>query len=173
MSPLLLAAATAATLALTPPASAAPAHQHGQGRLSVVVDGPALVIELELPQDALVGFERPPRTVAEQQAAAAALARLKDGASLFAADAAAQCQLVQAQVQAPVLEGRGPAVGGHADADVSYEFRCAEPAKLQQLEQRLFDTFRRLERLQVQRVGPAGQRQLTLKRPARSVPLKP
>ena len=46
MSPLLLAAATAATLALTPPASAAPAHQHGQGRLSVVVDGPALVLRL-------------------------------------------------------------------------------------------------------------------------------
>ena len=160
-------------LLLPLPLLAAPAHQHGQGRVSVVVDGPALVIELELPQDALVGFERPPRTAAEQQAAAAALARLKDGASLFAPDAAAQCQLVQAQVQAPVLEQRGPAVGGHADADASYEFRCAEPAKLRQLEQRLFEHFRRLERLRVQVVGPRGQRQLTLQRPARTVPRTP
>ena len=82
-------------------------------------------------------------------------------------------QLVQAQVQAPVLEQRGPAVGGHADADASYEFRCAEPAKLRQVEQRLFEHFRRLERLQVQLVGPRGQRQLTLQRPARTVPLMP
>lgn len=152
---------------------AAPSHQHGAGALNIVVDGPNLVLELSLPQDALVGHERTPRTVAEQQAAATVLAQLKDGAALFAPDAAAGCRLVEAQVAAPVLEQRGPAVDGHADADATYTFRCAEPAKLRQIEVRLFDAWRRLERLQVQIVGPRGQRQVALRRPARTLPLAP
>lgn len=163
--------ALAGLLVLPALALAAPAHQHGVGRLDIVRDGPALVIELELPQDAVVGHERTPRTTAEQRAAAQALATLKNGAALVVPDPAAGCQAVNTAVAAPVLEGRGPAVDGHADVTLSLEFRCAEPARLKQLTLRLFDAFARLERLQVQVVGPQGQQQRVLRRPAATVSL--
>lgn len=64
------------------------------------------------------------------KAAAEVLARLRSpnqGIALFSADAAAQCTLTKADVQAPVLEpGAKPAPKDeHADLAASYEFSCA------------------------------------------------
>ena len=68
---------------------------------------------MEAPLDNLLGFERAPRTDSERKAAAEVLARLRNpnqGKALFSADAAAQCTLSKADVQAPVLEpGAKPA----------------------------------------------------------------
>ena len=78
-------------LLTTLPAVAGPghAHVHGQARLEVVLDGPVLAIALESPLDGIVGFEHSPRTAAQKQAAAQALAALKDPARLFALPAEA------------------------------------------------------------------------------------
>ncbi|MCB1546297.1 MAG: DUF2796 domain-containing protein [Hyphomicrobiaceae bacterium] len=65
-------------LALCGAAFAGKAHQHGVARLDLAVDGGTVTIAVEMPLDALVGFERSPRTGAERQAAAAALARQGD-----------------------------------------------------------------------------------------------
>ena len=58
-------------LALCGAAFAGKAHQHGVARLDLAVDGGTVTIAVEMPLDALVGFERSPRTGAERQAAAA------------------------------------------------------------------------------------------------------
>ncbi len=88
-------------------------------------------------------------------------------------DAAAQCSLRQAAVRAPVLEApaKTAAKDGHADLDADYTFTCARPAQLGSLELGLFDTYRRLKRIDVQVAGPQGQSKLTLARPARSIKL--
>lgn len=161
------------TLLLPLAALAAPAHQHGVGRLDIVVDGPTLAVELSLPQDAVVGHERAPRTEAERRAAVQALALLKTPARLVAPDAAAGCQPAEATVTAPLLEGRGGGADGHADVDVSVTFRCTEPARLRQLGLPLFEALRRLERLQVQVAGPRGQRQAVVRRAAPTLTLAP
>jgi hypothetical protein len=46
---------------------------------------------------------------------------------------------------------------GHADLVVDYMFQCADAAALVGLEVGLFDTFKGLERIDVQVVGPRGQ----------------
>ncbi|MCE2914952.1 MAG: DUF2796 domain-containing protein [Rubrivivax sp.] len=153
------------------------AHEHGAMKLDVAVDGNTLVIALETPLDNLLGFERAPRNDAERKAAADVLARLRGpdmAAPLWSADAAAQCSLSLAEVKAPVLEpvaGSPAPKGGHADLDARYEYRCAQPAALRQLDVALFDAYRRIKRIDVQVAGPQGQAKLTLRRPARSVPL--
>jgi Protein of unknown function (DUF2796) len=131
-----------------------------------------------VPLDAMLGFERAPRTDAERQAAAAVLARwrnLDKAAALFATDAAAQCVLTQAQVQAAVLESspKPAAHNEHAELDVTYEFTCAQPAQLRSLTLGLFEAFVRIQRVDVQVVGPRGQAKTTLKRPSKVVKLAP
>ena len=172
-------------------AHAGKAHEHGVVRLDVSVEGSRLTIDMMAALDNWLGFERAPRTDAERKAAAEVLARLRNpqqGTPLFVPDAAAQCQLVKAEVSAPVLEpgakpaaksGAAPASppaahkGGaeHADLETSYTFQCAQPTQLRTLELGLFDAYKRIQRIHVQVAGPKGQSKVTLRRPARSITL--
>ena len=162
---------TAAAAAL----AAGKAHEHGALKLDVAIEGRQLRIAMEAPLDNLLGFERAPRTDAERKAAAELLARLRkpaQGTTLFAADAAAQCTLAQAEVRAPVLEGPAKsAAEDHADLDADYEFTCAKPAELRNLQLGLFAAYPRLQRIDVQVAGPQGQSKLTLKRPTQTLKL--
>lgn len=162
-----------ATLALAAAgtAFAAKPHEHGVVKLDVAIEGDKLSIAVEAPLDNLLGFERAPRTDAERKAAADVLARLRAPAGLFAADAAAQCTLAKAEVQAPVLEAGAKPKDGHADLDATYEFKCAQPAQLRALDVGLFEAYKRIQRIEVQVAGPQGQAKATLRRPARSVKL--
>ena len=155
-------------------------HEHGALKLDVVIDGRQLLISMDAPLDNLLGFERAPRSAAERQAAAELLARLRSpnqGRPLFATDAAAQCVLSHVELNSPALapaqNAASQAAGAHehADLDASYEFSCAQPQHLRQLELGLFEAYPRIQRIDVQIAGPAGQSKLTLKRPARSVAL--
>jgi hypothetical protein len=142
----------------------------------VAIEGNKLTIAMEAPLDNLLGFERAPRTDAERKAAAEVPARLRSptqGKALFSADAAAQCTLSKAEVNAPVIEpGAKPATKDeHADLDASYEFSCAQPAELRSLDVGLFDAYKRIQRIDVQVAGAKSQSKVTLKRPARSVKL--
>lgn len=156
--------------------AAGKAHEHGALKLDVAIEGNKLTIEMEAPLDNLLGFERAPRTDAERKAAADVLARLRSpdkGTPMFILDAAAQCTLGKAEVQAPVLEpGAKPAAKDeHADLDARYEFTCAKPDALRTLDVGLFDAYQRTQRIDVQVAGPKGQAKVTLRRPARKVQL--
>jgi hypothetical protein len=173
--------ALAMALALAAAAAAAQsghAHQHGLVRVDVAIDGPTLAVSIEAPLDSLVGFEHRPRTASQRTAAEAAITRLKDGAALWRADAAARCSLVETALEADALRpaatsataGAGAEVD-HADLDARYVFRCAAPAQLKGLEHGLFDAFPRIQRIEVQVAGPRGQLRQSLRRPAGSIVL--
>ena len=156
--------------------AAGKAHEHGALKLDVAIEGNKLTIEMEAPLDNLLGFERAPRNDAERKAAADVLARLRGpdkSTPLFVTDAAAQCTLSKAEVQAPVLEpgAKSAAKDEHADVDASYEFICVKPDELRSLDVRLFDAYKRIQRIDVQVAGPKGQSKVTLKRTARTVQL--
>ena len=163
----------AAGLLAAGPAAAGKAHQHGVVTMEVALEGAELAIGLEMPLDSVVGFERAPRTDAERQAAQAALARLRDAAALFRPDTAAGCSLAGVTVDAPVLTQGSAPRDGHADLNASIQFRCTQPARLGQLEVRLFDAFARVDRIEVQAVLPQGQRKAVLRRTARVLRLGP
>lgn len=156
MNKLLTAGMFTALLAAAGAAHAAKGHTHGVGRLDVVVDGQSLSFALELPLDAAVGFERAPKTAAEKAALDNAGKLLDDGATLFAPTPAAGCTLQSAQVTVPFADGK-PAAADHADIDAAYVFACANPAALKGFETAVFKHFRRLYRIEAQRVGPASQ----------------
>lgn len=164
-------------------ASAAPkAHEHGAVKLDVAIDGATVTIGLEASLDSLLGYERTPRNDKERRAAADLLSRLRAGTGLFGMDAGAQCSLSKSEVQAPVLEPaakdatpatpRDKAKDEHADLDASFAYTCVQPQQLRTLDVGLFQAFGRIQRIDVQVVGPKGQSKATLKRPARAVVLQ-
>jgi hypothetical protein len=144
-----------ALLAAAPLAHAAPGHVHGEGRLDVAIDRDTVTLNLELPLDAAVGFERAPKNDKEKAALAAVQQALD--AVPFVPSAAARCALQTKEVAVPFLAGQPPAAGEHADIDARYVFRCAAPAALKDIETSIFKSFKRLYRLETQRAGPGGQ----------------
>lgn len=156
------------------PAQAGKAHVHGQARMDVAVEGGHMTIELEIPQDSLVGFERTARTPAERQQAQRALTRLQEE-GLLKPSPPAGCVQRSVDVQAPALTQTTGAAPGqeHADVSVRWAFVCQHPQQLRALDVGLFAAFGRLQRVDVQAVGATGQRKAVLRRPATVLQLVP
>ena len=140
-------------------------HAHGEGKLDVVIDKDSVAINLELPLDAAVGFERAPRNDREKAALAATERTLGD-AALFVPTPAANCRAQPPKVVMPAF-GAKAGNDGHGDIYASYTYRCANPAALKSIETGIFKQFKRLYRLEAQRAGPGGQgkQRLTPKNP--------
>jgi hypothetical protein len=126
-------------------------HVHGEGRLDVAVDKGNLSLNLELPLDVAVGFERKPKNDKEKATLEAAGKILQDAGLLWVINSSAGCQLLTAQVGLPKFDG------DHADIDANYTYRCSNPADLKTVETALFKSFKRLYRIEVQHVGPKSQ----------------
>jgi hypothetical protein len=141
------------TLAL--PVHAQKAHVHGEGKLEIVIDKGNISINLELPLDVAVGFERAPKNDKEKAALAAAQKALGESA-LFMPTPAANCKADPPKLTLPTFSGKHDH-DAHADIDASYVFRCANPAALKSIETGIFKNFGRLYRLETQRAGPGGQ----------------
>lgn len=152
----------AGLLAASSLALAGKGHTHGEGRLDVVIDKGAITLNLELPLDAAVGFERPPKNDKERAALADTVKLLND-AALWQPTPAAGCTLTAKDVRVPFTgqaDRHDHAHAGethHADIEASYSFRCTDPAALKSIETTLFKQMKRLYRLETQRAGPSGQ----------------
>lgn len=160
-------------LACSASAWAARAHEHGAARLDVGVEAGRVVLELEIPLDSLIGFERAPRTDAEREKADAAVKKLRDGAAIFRIDGQAGCELDKVVLKSAVLGlgGTAPASGEHADLEGLYEFRCKAGTRAGFVEVGLFEAFAPLKRIDLQVVTPRGQIKAMLRRPASRVQL--
>lgn len=145
------------------------AHEHGVGKLDFAQEGTVLHIELDGPAMNIVGFEHAPSSEEDHKTLERALARLKDGAALFALPEAANCHLVGADAHTPLVdhgEGNAHHEGEHHDEDehhdeheheethsditATWRFDCAHPEALDRVNVRGFEAFPRTERLQVQ-----------------------
>ncbi len=162
-----------ALAAASAPALAGKAHVHGVMSLNIAIEGPVLSVQLDTPQDSLVGHERRPKPGAEATAAAAALTLLRDAPRWLRPDAAAGCSAGTVKVMPGKLEGApkpGEPDTGHADVEASVEWRCQTPAALKGVDVLLFEAFSRTERINVQVAGGSGPAKQTLrKRSARVV----
>jgi hypothetical protein len=128
-------------------------HEHGKGNLEITIDKNRVMSRFTSPLEALVGFERQPKTPAEQDAIAALNQRLLNPASLFSVNAEAECK-------ATILENKivRDAANKHADLHYQLEFMCAKPAAVKQMTIHLFKDHRHLKEVRVEWVGPSGQK---------------
>jgi len=167
---LLAALLLAASIGVSGPALASgghDAHVHGAGALNVVVEGKAVVMELTLPGADVVGFEHKAENEADAKAVHDAIETLENAANVFVLPTAAGCKVVEAHAESSLIEEReahGHADGhkheheaGHGDFGAVYEFTCAAPDALKDIEVKLFVLFPSLEEVEVQAVTAKGQ----------------
>lgn len=157
------------------------AHVHGHIQLGVAVDGKQVSVDIDTPLESLLGFEHAPRSAAEKKLAADWAQRLRDGSGLLQFNAEAQCRLVQADLDAPVLglgkqaspSPLGKDDGGHADLEGAWLFECAAPGALRSLDLAFFKRSAHARVMEVQWVKGSRQGKQTLKRPQSRINLTP
>ena len=182
---LLVFAAVGATAAETHDA-----HEHGAAEIELAVEGAEVVVNFASPLYNLVGFEHAPHDEADREAVAAARALLDDPANLAAFHADAGCMAVDTDVhwgaadaaQEDEHDAHGDEHDAHADeheahedepeeqhADVTVAIRysCDQPDRLASLTVTAFESFERLEEVEVRGVGPGGA---VAETPSRSSP---
>ncbi|MGQ0523837.1 MAG: DUF2796 domain-containing protein [Betaproteobacteria bacterium] len=161
------------------------AHVHGIASLQITVDGPTLNLRLRTPLENLVGFEHAPRTEQQKKALRDMDESLRRPESHFAATAAARCAPASTKIDSPFLaaakgdvarkdaggdkpraaadtHGKEAGADAHAELAAEFVFRCEDPDRLQGVEVKLFDAYRKLRRVDVELAGPRGQKSYRL-----------
>lgn len=128
------------------------AHVHGAAKLNAAIQEKTLILDLEVPADAIFGFEHKPTTDADKTTAAAALKLLQEKPlELFVLDASLGCKVTKAEATAHYG-------AQHADIEGTYLLDCLKPLQDQRLKLGLFKAFPRLKSVQVQVVSESGQK---------------
>ncbi|MBV7569207.1 DUF2796 domain-containing protein [Pseudomonas sp. PDM27] len=150
------------------------AHEHGVGRLNVVLDGKTLALELQSPAMNLVGFEHVATSDADKAKVAAARALLEQPLALFNLPKAAGCVVENQELESPLFGDAPDADDDHDEDDkdedghehhhdhseihAHYQFTCATPDALKTLDlANMFNSFPATRTIQVQLIGPNGQ----------------
>lgn len=132
------------------------AHEHGKGNLEITLDSNRIISRFTAPMQALVGFERLPKSQAENDAIAALNQRLLNPAVLFSVNAEAECS-------PSILENKivRDAANKHSDLHYQLEFTCAKPSAIRQMTIHIFKDTKHLKEVRVELIGPSGQRSIT------------
>ncbi|WJD63252.1 DUF2796 domain-containing protein [Pseudomonas kurunegalensis] len=144
------------------------AHEHGVAKLNAVLDGNTLELELDSPAMNLVGFEHAASSDADKAKVAAVRQQLEQPLKLFGLSAAAGCKEDQQELESPLF-GDAPKADddgdehehGHQHSDIGahYQLTCATPEKLAQVDLTpLFKAFPATQKINVQLIGPNGQK---------------
>ncbi|RII79912.1 DUF2796 domain-containing protein [Pseudomonas monteilii] len=144
------------------------AHEHGVAKLNAVLDGNTLELELDSPAMNLVGFEHAASSDADKAKVAAIRQQLEQPLKLFGLSAAAGCKEDQQELESPLF-GDAPKADddgdehehGHQHSDIGahYQLTCATPEKLAQVDLTpLFKAFPATQKINVQLIGPNGQK---------------
>lgn len=172
LSTLLCSLAAFLCLATGPGAEAGAGHVHGQARLDVIMDGQRLSLSMQIPMEALVGFERAPRNEDERSRLDSAFERLR-APNLFRTPPEAGCRAAPALLS---WSSGGltnlPPQDTHTDLILAVEFECAEPGRLASIDVNAFDAFSRLRRIEARIASPSGAYARTLQRAKRTLELR-
>ncbi len=153
---------------LTPHSLAQPkhghAHEHDKGRLEISVDTNQAVGKLKVPLEALVGFERAPKTEAETNAINTMIQKLQSPGTFFVTNKDAECS--PKLISSTIVRDQA---GKHADLDYQFDLNCTKLGSLKQLRIGLFSEYNRLKEIRVESVSPWGQKSVTAKRDSNTV----
>lgn len=144
------------------------AHEHGVGRLDVVLSGKTLELEFESPAMNIVGFEHEATSAEDKAKLAKAREQLLKPNALFSISDAANCSATSVKLESPLFGDKdddhddhgkdGDEHHEHSEIKGHYKFVCDAPAILKKLDlSQIFLTFPDTKKLQVQLISPSGQ----------------
>lgn len=151
------------------------AHQHGVANLNLSIEHDMIDLELEGALANFISFEYAPQSDAEIAEVKAMAQQLNAIDQLFVLPKEANCALKDLGLASDVIE---PELLGqkvqikehqhhhttHGNLTMTVQWQCQAPAKLQQLDVKLFQYFPHLEHVDVQMIAPSGQKSAELSR---------
>ena len=132
------------------------AHVHGTTTVDVGLDGTVLQVALDAPAINMLGFEHPPHDEQQSRQVVDVLAAVRNPAPWLIPAVAAACVLTHSSVQTSGLDASAT-TQGHADIDAHYDYRCAQPDRLDHIDVHLSDRYPATHRLMVNIVLPQKQ----------------
>ena len=136
-------------------------HSHGKGKLQLKLEGQTLTGEMEMPMEALLGFEHLPKNKAQSEALSRLQNATKDATFFIELPADAKCQ--QKEVKAESSMFQGVVSKGHSDLDYSFHFICLNPQALTKISFPFFKSHIKSHQLKVEWVGEKGQKSFTVR----------
>ncbi|TSC34716.1 DUF2796 domain-containing protein [Pseudomonas sp. ST1] len=134
------------------------AHEHGVGRLDVVLEGKTLEFEFDSPAMNIVGFEHVATSDEDKAKVAKARELLLKPNALFSIADAANCSATSVKLESPLFGDKDDDHDEHSEIHGHYKFVCDAPAVLKRLDlSQIFKTFPDTKKLQVQLISPGGQ----------------
>lgn len=130
------------------------AHVHGHGKIRVAVEGTHLHVEMELPAEDIVGFERRPRSAEEKAKVEKAKLDLMDPAKNLTVPKT--CQLKEKEVHSELLQKSSKKLE-HSEFEVKYHFECQDIQKIKGFTLLFFDRYS-LQQLEAIVLTPKRQR---------------
>ena len=117
------------------------AHEHGKVAIHLAQEGKALLVEVHAPGFDLMGFESQPKTEEQKAAYARAMQLLNQPAKLFTLSDAANCQLVEMEIDTALEEDDHDHDSAHSEFGAEYQFECQAIAKLHHIDFHWFESF--------------------------------
>ena len=128
-------------------------HQHGKGVLEIGIEGRTLSGTLEMPLEALLGFEHAPKTGKERSAQSKLETRLGLIDTWFEINPEAQCTPKSSQTKLD-----RDAKTKHSDLLYTFSYSCANPGALKEMGLLFFKEYPGVKEVKVELASTKGQR---------------
>ena len=128
-------------------------HQHGKGVLEIAIEGKTLSGVLEMPLEALLGFEHAPKTSKEKSAQSKLETRLGLIDAWFEINSEAQCT-----PKSPQIKLDRDAITKHSDLLYTFSYSCSNPSALKEIRLLFFKEYPSVKEVKVEVASPKGQR---------------
>ena len=128
-------------------------HQHGKGVLEIAIEAKTLSGVLEMPLEALLGFEHAPKTSKEKSAQSKLETRLGLIDAWFEINSEAQCT-----PKSPQIKLDRDAITKHSDLLYTFSYSCSNPSALKEIRLLFFKEYPSVKEVKVEVASPKGQR---------------
>ncbi len=127
------------------------AHEHGAGKLQLILDGKKLDLVLTVPGADIVGFEYKAKSKEDKAKVEAAKDKLKDADSLVTVSSEGSCEFSEGKAE--IKQD-----GAHNKWKISFHAECDTPSKVNELNVSAFlKAFPRIKRLKAEAVSDTKQ----------------
>ena len=167
---LMLGLVVSVAAAQTKPHAHHHAHAHGQGELELSIEKGRIQGMLRVPMESLLGFEHAPKTDAQRAQVSNLRKRLEDPSNLVAPPTAAGCQPTSVVAESSMFTGT--VKGDHSELVYSFEWNCAKPDQLMNLDLPIFTSHKRLKQLEVSLVVDGRQSSVRRTQKSTNIPLR-
>jgi hypothetical protein len=165
--PLLHLLVTGILFVINPAVQASSAHHHGHRHAHGEVEV-ELVLEangrlsghLKGAMDGFLPFEHVPKTDAQRKLVSELRSNLVKPNWLVSVNPEGRCEQESVRAVSPLFEGKDS--GGHANLEVEFSLRCANPEMIRALNFEVLSNTKRLKKVELEFVGPKGQAKAVL-----------